>query len=630
MDTMGFTGAAASLLYLALFWWCGWALARRALPQDGPEVLLPLSGAFCTALLAALPAVFALGLGFTLPAALAAGAAALGLGLWARLGRARPPMPRHNRDLAALLACLLPLLAVTLWLLHTHVLLVKNGAYWCGQSTYGDLPMHLAFIKSIAVRGQFPPIYPLLSGSEAFGYPYLSETVSSVFLLTGASLKAAYLLPCVPALVSVFGSLWALGRSVLERRGAASLAYWLFFMGSGFGFVCFLGGGWDNFTRIFTAYYETPTNYVAENIRWVNPIADLLVPQRATLFGWAVGFACVYLLWRFAWQGERRLWGWLWLLAAPLPLLQSHAALALVLLAGTALVFALVRGPRTKEAVLPWLAWAIAQAAVWVPLVFTQLMTAGQTAGSFFQWHWNWVNEGDNYFWFYIKNIGLVYLLILPGLAWAGRKLRELYAGGLVILLLAEVMLFQPNPYDNNKLLFFWHMLSCLLAADFVCKLAQKLRRRAARAALAAAVVAVGCVGSVLTVGREWVSEYQQFGTAEVAVGAWVDENAPADALFLTGTQHQNPVASLAGRQIVCGSSLYVYYHGKDYFGQAELVRQLYEAPSEALLAQLGVDFVMIGPYERNGYAGLDEAFYRSRYPVWYGAGGYVVYAVTE
>ena len=29
------------------------------------------------------------------------------------------------------------------------------------------------------------------------------------------------------------------------------------------------------------------------NIRWVNPIADLLVPQRATLFGWAVGFACV-------------------------------------------------------------------------------------------------------------------------------------------------------------------------------------------------------------------------------------------------------------------------------------------------------------------------------------------------
>ena len=29
MNTMSFVGAVASLGYLALFWWCGWALARR-------------------------------------------------------------------------------------------------------------------------------------------------------------------------------------------------------------------------------------------------------------------------------------------------------------------------------------------------------------------------------------------------------------------------------------------------------------------------------------------------------------------------------------------------------------------------------------------------------------------------
>ena len=302
----------------------------------------------------------------------------------------------------------------------------------------------------------------------------------------------------------------------------------------------------------------------------------------------------------------------------------------LVILAGAGFVFALVRGPRTKASVLPWLAWAGAQAVVWIPLVFTQLMTGGQTGGSFFQWHWNWANEGDNYFWFYIKNIGLVYLLIVPGFLWAGRKLRELYAGGLAILLLAEVMLFQPNPYDNNKLLYFWHLLSCLLAAGLICGLAAKLPKKPARVLLVSVMVLLGCVGSVLTIGREWVSEYQQFGAAEAAVGSYVDENAPADAVFLTGTQHQNPVASLAGRQIVCGSSLYVYYHGKDYYGQAELVRQLYEEPSEELLARLGVDFVMIGPWERSDYAALDEDFYRSRYPVWYEADGYSIYQITE
>ena len=74
MNTMTFAGAAVSLCYLALFWWCGWMLARRALPRDGAEVLLPMSGAFCTAMLAGLPAVFALGLGFTYVVANSVGA----------------------------------------------------------------------------------------------------------------------------------------------------------------------------------------------------------------------------------------------------------------------------------------------------------------------------------------------------------------------------------------------------------------------------------------------------------------------------------------------------------------------------------------------------------------------------
>ena len=78
--------------------------------------------------------------------------------------------------------------------------------------------------------------------------------------------------------------------------------------------------------------------------------------------------------------------------------------------------------------------------------------------------------------------------------------------------------------------------------------------------------------GSILTLGREAVSQYQQFDETSIAVAAFMDENAPDDALFLTGTQHLNPVVSLAGRDIVCGSSLYVYYHGMDYAAQLQAV----------------------------------------------------------
>ena len=299
--------AAGCLLYLAVFLVAGWLAARRALPGAPAAVAVPLGCAFGVSFLAALPALAALALGFTPGAALAGGAAALALALVLRFAPGFVRMrPRFDRDTAAAAACVLPVLALTLWLLHTHILHEVNGTYHTGQSCYGDLGLHLAYIKSIAVRGLFPPVEPMLAGDVAMGYPFLCETVSSVFLLLGAGLRFAYLLPLVPALVAVFGMAWQLARAMLGCAARACLAFWLFFMGSGFGFFYFLGSA-EDFASIFTGYYTTPTNYTEKNILWVNPIVDLLAPQRATLLGWCVLFAALYLLWRFAMQGEARL-----------------------------------------------------------------------------------------------------------------------------------------------------------------------------------------------------------------------------------------------------------------------------------------------------------------------------------
>ena len=301
---------AACLAYLAVFLAAGWLAARRALPDASPGTVLPLGCAFGVSGLAALPALAALALGFRLPAVLLAGALALAAAilLW-RGGRRRTPLPLLRRDPgdAAQWACVLPLLALTIWLLHTHILREVDGTYHTGQSCYGDLALHLAYIKSIAVRGVFPPVDPMLAGDFGLGYPFLCETVSSVFLVLGAGLRTAYLLPLVPALAAVYGMAWQLARRMLGSAARASLGYWLFFMGSGFGFLYFTGSAAD-FASIFTGYYTTPTNYTQQNILWVNPIVDLLVPQRATLLGWSVLFAALYLLWRFCMEEESRLW----------------------------------------------------------------------------------------------------------------------------------------------------------------------------------------------------------------------------------------------------------------------------------------------------------------------------------
>ena len=53
---------------------------------------------------------------------------------------------------------------------------------------------------------------------------------------------------------------------------------------------------------VVISFYETPTNLVDQNIRWVNVIVDMLIPQRATLFGWAVLFPLLYVLYRAVYE----------------------------------------------------------------------------------------------------------------------------------------------------------------------------------------------------------------------------------------------------------------------------------------------------------------------------------------
>ena len=117
-------------------------------------------------LLAVLPALFAVVLGFTLPAAALAAAAAAGIGAALLYRGTRLRGMAKDPDSGALWACLLPVVLITLYLLHTHVLHLVDGAYHTGQSCYGDMPMHLGFIKYIAQSGEFLPRYPLLGGTH--------------------------------------------------------------------------------------------------------------------------------------------------------------------------------------------------------------------------------------------------------------------------------------------------------------------------------------------------------------------------------------------------------------------------------------------------------------------------------
>lgn len=626
----------AATLYLIVFVLSGLCAARFLLSDERPLIRLWLGGVIGLLLLIWLPALLSFLLGFTLLSQLLAlGLAAL-LGAAAWLGsKRRMPQKQLWLSESSVLITLLPLFVVGVILLSTHTIAPRNGALYVGQSTYGDLAMHLGFITSIAEQGTFPPMYSICPDT-AVGYPFLSDSVSSTFYLLGASLRFATMLPAMYAYLLVLLGVYLFFERYLQDGAKTRLATLLFFLGGGFGFAYFfdlLQINSGNFSRIFTAFYETPTNNVNFGVKWVNPIADMLVPQRATLFGWALLFPCLYLLYRAAFEDDRRCFPLLGVIAGGMPLIHTHSFLALGVISAVYLFRSLLR----REGEQQWLGF-LQYAALVALLAGPQLLlfTFRQSA-SFLQFTWNWANTTDHFLWFYIKNLGLLFLLLPVALFDTDRRHRAILSGAGLLWLLAEVVQFQPNPYDNNKLLFVCFAFLCGLVADYLVRTYRRLCRAEGghapgTRALSILVCAALFLSGTLTLMREYHSEYQLIGAEEAAAADYVREHTAPDAVFLTHNNHNNAIAALTGRNIVCGSGSFLYYHGVDYADREQALRLMYEQPGThlaALAAAYDVDYIYVGGHERSNYA-CDLAYFNENFRLLYDAAGIRIYDLSQ
>ena len=690
-------------------------------------------------------------------------------------------------QLLPLLAAAVPLVFIcfTLHIGHT-ITNASDGSLHVGQCTYGDLCMHLGFISSISVQQTFPPMYSILPDTP-LGYPFLCDSVSSTFYTLGASLRLSALLPALYAcLVTVLG-VYLFFETWFKKRSSAVLATYIFFIGGGFGFWYFLNNrqlllnsGVDRMQELMEGFYKMPTNMPGEGLRWVNAIADMLLPQRATLFGWALLFPALELLYRGAVEKENRVLIPLGVIAGAMPLVHTHSFLALgiisaVLFIANLLQYLIIRRddrnsrlairsagcfiamallavlhrleiPETAEnlrllvpavfsavlavmavllasieifrsmragkggtlpAVLVLISGAVGAATLLgyrsgsmlsfaspvigvlacivltvLPLdrareagletadadgeyedaetetriraerksllffalfgVITLVLAAPQLFGftlkqsgnnaSFLRWNLNWDNVSDSYLWFYIKNLGLIFLLMPAAFFCLKRRDRVFYSGGIAIWAICEILLFQPNPYDNNKLLFVWFALTCGIVGDFLIKhlggAARNaegrvdIRRTLARVSLMLIACFALFTSGVMTLAREYVSAdhygvvdkdgLTYFGKVEsgyeltpeyqVELTEWIKANTAPDATFLTYNNHNNAIAMLTGRNLFVGSPTFLHFHGVNYAPRAELLDDMYEHPSLCLFEyarEYGIDYVLVGPEER-------------------------------
>ena len=689
-----------SLVYILIFAFSGFCVSRLLFPKD--RLVKQLVFGLCAGLvmLLWLPVLLAFAIGFTLAAQLIALVIAAGAGvLCLILGRkkARTGEFGFKKELPLILTCAPIILCGTVLMCNHYITNASNGSLHVGQCTYGDLCMHLGFITSISVQKTFPPMYSILPDTP-LGYPFLCDSVSSTFYTLGASLRWATLLPSVYALVTVTLGVYVFFEDWFKRDSSAVIATCLFFLGGGFGFWYFFDNAktfaslttpeaWENWLKetlslnadvtyagpldmgkmLMTGWYKTPTNFVDNGVRWVNSIADMIIPQRATLFGWALLFPALQLLRRAAFDKEKGLFICLGVLAGAMPLVHTHSFFALGLISAfliIALALGRLIGRRRSEAekgekgekhLLYFLLFGVIAVALAAPQLFGFTFRQS-SAGGFLKYHFNWCNESDSWLWFYVKNLGFIFLLMVPAFLTAKKETKLFYGGSLVIWALCEFVVFQPNTYDNNKLLFVWFAMTCGIVADLIVRLWDKLTRdekgEKKRIGLAHRLAYLFCFGAlllsmtlsgVMTIAREYVSGdhlgfdggkfgyrengYEVVSTELHALTDWMNAHIPEDATILTATNHNNAVAMLTGRNIVCGAPTFLHFHGVDYSERYQNVRRMYEQPEECfeeLAREYGVDYVLLSSWETSGY-NVDFGFFRSLEPVWE-SGGVTLY----
>ena len=615
------------------------------------------------------------------------------------------------------LICAIPLFIFFCMMLWNHTLITNDaGGYATGQCGYGDMNMHLGFITSMANQQSFPPHYSIFPDAR-LSYPFLSDSISASVYLWGASLRYAYMLPMWIAILQVMCGMYLFAEEWLGDKWKAFLAYVLFFFNGGFGIVYFFNG-YKTFDDLMHGFYNTPTNLVDVNVRWTNVIVDMLLPQRATLFGWAVLFPVLILL-RRAWVDRRKDYFILVaILGGALPMIHTHSFLALGLIS-----FGWLIGDVAKRSgVFEWddnrtaKLRAILAVLCIVPIIFLSLISNTQrttpeginpdnylkmgiagvvvllifcgfmfvklnkedkmqivkswgtllvivlliafpqlfywtfkqvSEGEMLRGSFNWSNTGDiaePYIMYYLKNIGLVAILFIP--AWILSKKKDIahVFPALIIWFLCEFVVFQPNLYDNNKLLLAAYMLICCFVAGSICDglralfgVKKGIIKTAAKYVTAAILIVVVTISGFLTMVREYYSGtpaswYELYSKDLLDACAFIEENTSVNDTILTANNHNNAVASLTGRDIVCGSSTFLYFHGFDTYEREMEVKSIYEnitdPNSELLIKKYGVDFILVSGNEYSFAQNINEQAIYETYPCVYSTETVRIYQV--
>lgn len=524
---------------------------------------------------------------------------------WERVRSAR--LPREWTPAIWIPAVVIGLIGLRMVIFWAGALVYEEGNLVAGHvNIWGDWPVHLGIANSFAFGENFPPVHPRFSG-HPLAYHYLSDLTPAGMISLGLDSASALTLHSLVFSLLTALAIFAFARRLTGDAVVGSVVLALFLVGGSLGWIVMAQQGLAGDVTGGRLWDGGAVG--AANIRWQNMFYGFLMSQRAFLYGMPMAFLALTLVLLSRRSGS------------VLGFIAAGAILGLLPLAHLATMLALALVVPFLIVLLPHRGWMYLMAA-WILVALPQLILqqgGGPGALAAMRIQLGWVAGDDLWPIFWLKQVGLFAPLLL--IALVRPKLipdesRRMLTAFMAIFVVANVVVFQPWDWDNHKVLVYWYLATCVFVGALLVW-AWREHGKAARAWVAIGVTTMLLSGLLedanQALGRD---RYGLLNAEELAVAYEVRQSTPPDAVFAAGIQNNHPVPTMAGRRVIMGYPGWLWTEGLPYGPRESDLRALYAFTDEAgaIIARYGLDYLVLGPNEREALAANVDAL-RAAFP---------------
>jgi hypothetical protein len=451
-------------------------------------------------------------------------------------------------------------------------------------SNWQDTPLHYEIVESIN-NGNFPPQMPNFSG-EKLTYHYFVDFHTAI-----VEKVYGYLPTLLPVLNAVFILVFALSIYALARIYSRKIAIFASVLGVfGWGLSYF-----GFFSSLINGQFNPTQNYIYQygGTFGLPSIFDNLLQQRPLLIG-LPAFALVLSLLRNM-DDKKRI-----LLAGIITglVFQFHNVAFFCCYVAFA-VYVLFNFKRLNLSFL----YFLVPTALALPFILVggPPLTVAVSAA--------WItNFAQNPFIYYPLNLGVPFLLAIASFFWKGHE--ELKGTLLFLILIPNILLLTPNPWDMYKFFMFAWVLIAVLSSVVLAKAWVRKWRIAVLGLLLFSVLT-----STSVVVYNVDTNYSGVSWNEYQLGLWVRDNTPSDSVFLTYYSIHAPSSMIGGQLRVSSYFNWAYGHGVplvEVFQRGHDIDMAYNgtvAQLEAVVREYKVSYVYVGGEELANYQGCVSRF---------------------